>query len=111
DAAFSLLYGCFKTAFHELDRSLSGIGSPYAAVHNSFRQTAAITDLQLGLRWDHMFSKDRYHFGIQAGWEHHMFFSQNQLTHFVDDAEIGNFVLNQGDLTTQGWTLSARFDF
>ena len=111
DASFSLLYGFFHTYFHELDRGLNNIGVPYAAVNNSYRQSVAITDLQLGLRWDHMFDKDHYHFGLQAGWEHHMFFSQNQMTRFVDNAEKGNFLQNQGDLTTQGWTLSARFDF
>ena len=111
NAAFSLLYGFFETAFHELDRQTNNIGVPYGATHNSFRQTVAITDLQLGLRWDHMFDKDRFHFGLQAGWEHHMFFSQNQFSRFVDNYEKGNFIINQGDLTTQGWTLSARFDF
>jgi len=111
NASISLLYGFFSSYFHELDRRLNGIGVPYAATHNSFRQTTAVSDLQLGLRYDHMFSNDRFHFNIQAGWEHHMFFSQNQFVRFVDNIEKGNFVVNQGDLTTQGWTLSARFDF
>ncbi|HKY99938.1 MAG TPA: Lpg1974 family pore-forming outer membrane protein [Rhabdochlamydiaceae bacterium] len=114
NVAFSLLYGYFNTHFHEKGDNkyaVDPLDASYAHVHNSFRQSTAITDLQLGLRWDHMFSKERYHFGIQAGWEHHMFFSQNQLTRFVAGGGHGNFILNQGDLTTQGWTLSARFGF
>ena len=108
NASLSLLYGFFTTAFHQLNRAANGIGTPFASTHNSFRQSAATTDLQLGLRWDHMFDNDRFHFGLQAGWEHHMFFSQNQFSKFVS---LNNVVINQGDLTTEGWTLSARFDF
>ena len=108
NASISLLYGFFQTAFHQLTREANGIGFPYASTHNSFRQSTAITDLQLGLRWDHMFDNDRFHFGLQAGWEHHKFFSQNHFTRYVTQNQ---FVVNQGNLTTQGWTLSARFDF
>ena len=68
-------------------------------------------DMMAGLRYDHMFYNDRFHLGLQVGWEHHIYFSQNQFPVFVDDVSKGSFVSNQGDLTFQGWTFAARFDF
>ncbi|MBS0605458.1 MAG: hypothetical protein KF898_00215 [Parachlamydiales bacterium] len=109
NAAFAVLYG-----FHELDREdelANGTEFKWVDMDYSYRVSRAVGDLQLGLRWDTMFDKDRFHFGIQAGWEHHIYFSQNQFPRFVDDVAIGDFIANQGDLTFQGWTLSARFDF
>lgn len=109
NAAFAFLYG-----FHEPDREdeLSfGTKFDWVDMDWSFRTTRAIADLQLGLRWDSWTDDERVHFRIQAGWEHHIYFSQNQFVRFVDDEAIGNFIGNQGDLTLQGWTLSARLDF
>jgi hypothetical protein len=109
NAAFAILYG-----FHDLDREdeLSNIiESTFVDLDSSYRVSRTIGDLQLGLRWDKMFDKDRYHLGIQAGWEHHIYFGQNQFPRFVDDSALGDYVANQGDLTFQGWTLAARFDF
>ncbi len=108
NGTFAILYG-----FHELDRKdkLEVVNFNFVNMDYSYRVSRAVGDLQLGLRWDAMFAKDRFHFGIQAGWEHHIYFSQNQFPRFVDDTALGNFVANQGDLTFQGWTLSARFDF
>lgn len=109
DAGFAFLYG-----FHEPDREdeLSfGVEFDWVDMDWSYRTTRAIADLALGLRFDSWTDDERIHFRIQAGWEHHIYFSQNQFIRFVDDVAIGNFIGNQGDLTLQGWTLSARLDF
>lgn len=109
DAGFAFLYG-----FHEPDREdeLSfGVEFDWVDMDWSYRTTRAIADLALGLRFDSWTDDERVHFRIQAGWEHHVYFSQNQFVRFVDDVAIGNFIGNQGDLTLQGWTLSARLDF
>jgi hypothetical protein len=112
DIGISLLYGVFHIDNDQEDEPvLSGLGTDVIDVGNSWRTTKAVTDLALGLRWDHLFDGDRYAIGIQAGWEHHMFFEQNQMMRFVDDVYMGQFVANQGDLSTQGWTLEVRFDF
>ena len=71
----------------------------------------AITDLELGLRYDVLFCEERFHLGFSLGWEHHMFFGQNQFLQFADNIATGVEFANQGDLTFQGWTLAARFDF
>ncbi len=76
-----------------------------------YRISHPVLDLEMGLRWDNMFCDDRIHLGLQIGWEHHIYFSQNQFPIFTDDFAFGQFVSNQGDLTLQGWTFSARLDF
>jgi hypothetical protein len=109
DASFALLYG-----FHQPDREDQVRASTefeWVDLKWSFRTTRAVADLQLGLRWDSWTDDERVHFRIQAGWEHHVYFSQNQFIRFVDNEAIGNFLGNQGDLTLQGWTLAARLDF
>lgn len=83
----------------------------FVHVHESYHISHPILDLELGLRWDYMFDQDRFHIGLHAGWEHHVYFSQNQFLYFTDDVNYGNFVSNQGDLSFQGWTVGARFDF
>jgi hypothetical protein len=84
----------------------------YAGVREHIHHVAhPILDLQLGLRWDWMFDNDHFHLGLQAGWEDHVYFSQNQFPIFSDDYNFGKFFANQGDLAFQGWTFGARFDF
>jgi hypothetical protein len=70
-----------------------------------------VLDLQMGLRWDWMFAHDHLHLGIQAGWENHVYFSQNQFPIFSDDFNLGKFFANQGDLSLEGWTFGVRLDF
>ncbi len=112
DLAISLLYGRFHVRQAEnFIATGSDTKENQLYVDHGFTSGRAVTDLGLGLRWDHSFCDCNYHFGIQAGYEHHMFFGQNQLNRFVDDTVAGAFVSNLGDLTVQGWVLSARFDF
>lgn len=118
--ATAIIYGFHQSKVEDEDspaalNSSNGASSlprgDYAHVSNSYRVSHPILDLQGGLRWDNMFDDDRYHLGLQIAWEHHVYFSQNQLMNFSDDFNFGKFVTNQGDLTLQGWTFSARFDF
>jgi len=117
--AGSILYG-----LHEItvkDAAVASDGSIENDTSKNLSQTYHIShpilDLQLGLRWDCMFYNDRFHLGLDLGWEHHVYFSQNQFpSHFKvqggsGENPHGTFVANQGDLTTQGWTFAARFDF
>ena len=70
----------------------------------------AIAEMALGIQWDYLFSKDRYHFGVKLGWELALFFNQNQLVRCVN-ANTGSLSSNDGDLSFQGLTLGFRFDF
>jgi len=75
-----------------------------------------IADFDLGVQWDYMFAHDRFHVSLSAAWEQHMFFGQNQIFNFYDTPSSsstahGKLVSSNGDLTLQGLTISARFDF
>ena len=107
DLTGAIIYGFHKTRFNDTDSP----GSTHDNVSNTYRISHPILDLQMGLRWDNMFGDDSYHLGVQVAWEHHVYFSQNQLPNFGDPSNMGRFYTSQGDLTLQGWTFAARFDF
>ncbi|MBM3197752.1 MAG: hypothetical protein FJZ58_00665 [Chlamydiae bacterium] len=114
--AASLLYGTFNLShtenFQTLDQGEEeGMEGVLLSEKSDFHAGRFITDIQLGMRWSSSFRKERVRLLFQAGWEHHMFFSQNQMLRFVDGQNFGNFVQNQGDLYLQGWTLSFSFYF
>ena len=112
NAGASLLYGFFHLENYQ-SQLFSGSHNDVVTNKDSVRVGRAITELALGVRWDKMFADDRCHFGIQGGWENLMFFGQNQFNSFTGTtaASAGAHVSNRGDLTIQGWTLSARLDF
>lgn len=114
DAAISLLYGRFHVHYEEDGKvAFAASGSDVLDFEDSFHATRAITDLGLGLMYEHTFNKAKWHLAVSLGWEHHLFFSQNQLWRVFGQAGAGSqtFTHERGDLGTQGWTLSARFDF
>ncbi|MBY0529143.1 MAG: hypothetical protein K2P51_03030 [Rhabdochlamydiaceae bacterium] len=110
NAGFSLLYGFFH---NDVDQNTITVNK-FVDLDGSYRTSTFVADLAIGLRWDHMFDRDRYHISFQGGWEHHLYAGQNQFIRFysnIADNNLGGIFSNQGDLTLQGWTLSARFDF
>lgn len=107
----SLLYGVFETTYSEHFVTNSGAEGTTISEGNSFHAGRAVLDLDLGLRWNRAFANERVRIVLQGGWEQHMFFSQNQIMHFVDGQSWGNFVQNQGDLYFQGWAASLRLFF
>lgn len=76
--------------------STNGETTTQAVRHDSFRTSKVTTDLQLGLAWDTSTLTEDVHFGIKAGWEHHVFINQ---------------VFGQKDLSIQGATVAFRLDF
>lgn len=110
----AIIYGFHDIDVDEENEPATAASLPrgkFVDLDNSYRVAHPILDLMMGLRYDYMFSDDRFHVGLQLGWEHHIYFSQNQFPMFVNDVSLGSFARNQGDLTLQGWTFAARFDF
>lgn len=70
-------------------------------------------DLMLGLRWDKNFSKDKYHLGINLGYEQHSFININSIDVIWQTAAKASetSLLTDTDFTLQGIALGARFDF
>lgn len=112
DASASLLYGYFKVNHSESDVLVSGVvNNPLYTLANFYHVDRFITDFIAGLRYDYMFCDERYHLGFQVGWEHHMFFGQNQFPKFPASNFPGMIIANQGDLSLQGVSAQVRFDF
>ncbi|MDN3507281.1 MAG: Lpg1974 family pore-forming outer membrane protein [Simkaniaceae bacterium] len=125
--AMAILYGRFDVDHDETNRRAS---NPHEKVKitdakNSFRASRGAADLALGLQYQTMFCDCAYGFSVALGWEHHLFFDQNQLWRVVRigdtfDGSTPNawnntgenvFHERRGDLDTQGWTLTVKFDF
>jgi len=125
-SAASIVYGRFSVD-HEEDNFLAL--APHSEVEiletdYSFRASRAMLDLALGVQWSSMFCDCQYGFTAMIGWEHHLFFDQNQMwrvNRLGHTAQALNAGLNntgenayfqrRGDLDTQGWTLTLKFEF
>jgi Legionella pneumophila major outer membrane protein precursor len=92
----------------KVSQEIESTDTTFEDLKDSYRISRPILDLQLGLKWDRMLANGSYNFGFHFGWEHHVYFSQNQ---FHAQESLGPIVANQGDLTYQGWTLGAHLAF
>ncbi len=115
DVAFALLYGEFdlkRTSKHNFTfRGSPLIGNTHVDEKPLLARVAM--ELALGLKWETLFIHDRFHFSMQAGWEEHFYFGQNQMYNFFGTADEshGKETSANGDLSLQGLTISARLDF
>lgn len=136
-AAGSLLYGRFErhSNEHYTDTTPGLVGPPVAGTTFRFNQhypsdrtSCAISDLEIGLQWEHCFcwcGKSRP-FTLAIGWEHHGFFNLagfgvNDGTVYYDTvtdtgvapSSHGTNVKRQqrGDFFTQGLRVAADFAF
>ncbi len=105
NGSFSLLSGDFDVHEHE-----NRAGTNLMSVERDSDNVVVTADLALGLQWDYMFSKDRYHLGFKMGWEFDLFFDQSQLFNFLGN-NPGAFQSTKDDLSFQGLTVGLRFDF
>ncbi len=114
----AILYGEHSIDFKEKNSPAfsNGVNSStslpnkiYAKLKEEIHIAHPVLDLQLGLQWERLVNGCLI--SVHAGWENHVYFSQNQFPNFCDDFNYGKFFANQGDLTLQGWTLGLRLDF
>lgn len=123
NVALAIVYGRFSIDHEEFNRQASApfAKTPLLDSDESFHASRGMTDLELGIEWSTMFSNCNYGFTVGLSWEHHMFFNQNQLwrvNRIFDSVQTppnnsgeNTFIQRRGDLSTQGWTLTATFDF
>ncbi|MBS0606621.1 MAG: hypothetical protein JSR57_06705, partial [Verrucomicrobia bacterium] len=105
-ATASLMYGFFDCDFHQKSNH-----HKIARTEDGFHRGISTVQMGLGVRWDTYFHHKRYHFGISAGWEQNIWYGITQFNHYYTQLQFGALVQNNGDLTLQGGTLSARLDF
>ena len=83
-----------------------------------------MTDLTLGIRYDYDCCESDYHIALWLGWEHHIAFGMNQWARYTSIPAVAGghtspqspqtyttYTPEDGDLTTQGWTLGFGLDF
>lgn len=73
------------------------------------KQLTPVIELALGLRFDWWFSDDDYRFRLQAGWENQVWFNTNKYKAIADRGAL--YQERSGNLSLQGLTIEARFDF
>lgn len=123
--AGSLVYGRFTLHNKEENQEVLAPNAKTTVLDTEeehFRASCPMLDLIIGVEWSSLFCQCNYGFTAMVGWENHLFFNQNQMTRVV---RIGNNVQTslpnnngenvatstRGDLDTQGWTLTLRFEF
>lgn len=122
--AASIVYGKFSVEHDEWTRAIESPHSKHSVLDtdNSFRASRGMIDLGLGIQWSTMLCECSYGFTARLGWEQHLFFHQNQMWRVVRNSDVSTATLpnntgenifhqRRGNLDTQGWTLSFKFEF
>jgi hypothetical protein len=105
-ASGSLLYGRLNARMHfEEDE--------FTTAKTKDRPLTSISSLQLGLgaSWDTHFCQDRCHIELHVGWEQNIWFGANQMHHFLNTLNSGDYFKEHSNLTLQGLVVGGRFDF
>ena len=105
-ASAAMLYGFYDCDFHERWESVR-----VAIAKDTFHNAASTAQLSFGVQWDTYVHKDRYHFGLYAGWEQNIWFGINKMNHYFRNLSGGSLQQMNGDLTLSGGTFGVRFDF
>ncbi len=132
NVALSMIYGHFKVTQEEAVIDSNSIDSIPSGpvnildVENSFRASRAMTDLALGLRYDYDCCDADYHIAVWFAWEHHIAFDMNQWVRYTSTDNVAGtpghllpsspatytmYAPENGDLTTQGWSVGFSLDF
>ena len=104
-ADFAILLG-----FFDVDQTVRQ-GATKGELDNSFRSGRAILDLNLGLKWCHLFVNNSWGITFKAGYEYHLYFKQNQFSNITMTTSPFQYSKTQGDLAYQGVAFSGQFDF
>lgn len=121
-AAASVLWGHFNVKSETFYNDPENLGAFFDVEQkDDFCGCRAVTDAAIGLRWRSCFCGDSVALTVNVGWEHHLFFNQNQFEDFVvldddstfeaDIGEIKNPQFHRGDLCLSGVVIGARIDF
>lgn len=116
--AFSALWGRFQlhdVAGYESETASDPCVCEEVCValdlEDRYNSVKFVTDIALGLAWEHFFNDDTWALGLNIGWEHHLYLNQNQFIKIESDTQTAAYARNQGDLSFSGWTFGARVDF
>lgn len=106
----SLLWGFFKNSQTTVQQT-GNLSTSYPRGPVDVHTSTYNVDMSVGLGWDRKFDDNHYRISIRGAWEHHLFADTN---FFQSSAFLNTFTANDtpnGNFTTEGFTLSLRFDF
>ncbi|HKZ00428.1 MAG TPA: Lpg1974 family pore-forming outer membrane protein [Rhabdochlamydiaceae bacterium] len=114
--AAALLWGHFHLSDHQSgDPSTvfsSGQELFVSSIFSSIERLRPNLQATLGLRWDKYIKNNRYHWGVNVGYEFNEWFDQNELYRIArNSSALQNLTHPGGDLGFQGWNFGLRFDF
>ena len=106
--ALSTVYGeytCNTVAGDTTSANINGVDMFNQNTTDTFYQVAPVLETTLMLQWETYFGDEsEYRFLLNAGWEEQVWFAQSYFT------DCGN-INRGGNMSLQGFTLGARFDF
>lgn len=105
-ASGSLLFGRIDADFR-----LKENGTIIAKTKDHFWKGLSSLQLGVGASWDTHFWQDRLHFEMHVGWEQNIWFSLNQMNHFMSQITQAYYFKENGNLCTQGLIAGGRFSF
>lgn len=106
DFSFSGLWSYFSTTRRDQDKNLVSGATPIVNIDtdSAFHTVKPLFEMEFGFRYETWLSEEEYHLMLQAGWSEVIWSNFNQLFRL---SNIGS----NGDLTLQGVSVKARFDF
>ncbi len=113
DVAFAGLWSHIKT--NQKQRSIKQASAVSVvtqtiplALHNSFHSIKPVIDWMLGMQWESWFYNNRMKLLVRAAWEEQVWINQNALPEVFFQQ---SYNARGGDLSIEGLTIRARFDF
>ncbi|MES2345564.1 MAG: Lpg1974 family pore-forming outer membrane protein [Chlamydiota bacterium] len=103
--AGALLWGEFKLKQVQEQNEVDDIH-----LKSSLQKLVPTAQIRAGFLFDIFFNRKRNHFGINLGWEMQYWWCQNQMERFTD-SNLPIYLRTSDDLSMQGLTLGARFDY
>ena len=108
NSSTSLLYSNF-----DVKQSLP-LGTNSWSLNHDFYRNSSNLEMQLGVAWGMHFNDMQNHIKLQALWEFHNWYEQNQLRKMIVDINPGQYVndtISRGDLSLSGLSFKVLFDF
>jgi hypothetical protein len=103
DLDVTALWNDFKSSRKDT-HTLDDVTSTPLNIHYHPFTVTTVLEMALGLRFETIFSKGRYMYMLQAGWEEQIWFNQGQFINLSSPNAIGN-------LTMEGLTIKTGFWF
>ena len=109
DLAGNLLYSRFTSVAHREDTSVAA-NPTLASRLDEINTVRPMADMKLGMGWGTYYYQQKYHFDLLATYDFNVMWGQNMMRYLTNEL-YQQTVESPADLSVQGLSLTARFDF